>query len=138
MMLVVFLQFVGPVNVFLFINKFHLAILTDHHFVSMRLFRRVFFFLLEMPVNVIQYRAAIGVFNNRSFITIDKSFYVTETKLVREMSLRFFGINMVSLFLSFFFMLTVFFHQNYRKKKFKYYLFQLPYFVFATLGYIFD
>ena len=104
----------------------------------MQLFRRIFFFLLEMPVNVIQYRAAIGVFNERSFITTDKSFYVTETNRARKMSLPFLGINMVSLFLSFFFMLTVFFHQSYRKKKIKYYLSQLPYFVFATLGCIFD
>ena len=54
-----------------------------------------------MPVNVNQYRAAIGVFNNRSFITAKKSFYVTETNNVRKMSLPFLAINTVVLYFSF-------------------------------------
>ena len=32
-----------------------------------------------MPVNVYQYRAVIGVFNNYGFITTQKPFYVRET-----------------------------------------------------------
>ena len=81
---------------------------------------RDFFFLLEMLVNVKQYGAAIGVFNNRSFITIKKSFYATETNSVRKMSLPFLAINVEVLFFFFFFMLTASFHQKYRKNRFMY------------------
>ena len=56
-----------------------------------------------MPVNVNQYREEIGVFNNRDFIATKKSFYFTESKSVREMSLTFLVINMVVL--SIFFLL---------------------------------
>ena len=82
----------------------------------LRLFRKAFSFLLEMTFNVIQYWAAIGVFNNRSFITSNKSFNVVETNVVRKMFLPFLAINMVVLFV-FFFLLTVFFHQKYRKNR---------------------
>ena len=67
---------------------------------QLRLFRKAFSFLLEMSFNVIQYWAAIGVFNNRSFITSNKSFNVVETNIVRKMSLPFLVINMVVLFVS--------------------------------------
>ena len=86
---------------------------------QLRLFRRVFFLLLEMPVNVNQCRTAIRVFNNRSFITTNKFFYVTETYIVGKMTLPFLAINMVVLLFFFFFMLTVSFHQKSRKNRFK-------------------
>ena len=86
---------------------------------QLRLFRRVSFLLLEMLVNVNQYRAAIGVFNNRSIITTNKFFYVTETNIVRKMFLPFLAIDTVVLIFFFFFMVTVSFHQKYRKNKFK-------------------
>ena len=86
---------------------------------QLRLFRRVSFLLLEMLVSVNQYRAAIGVFNNRSIITTNKFFYVTETNIVRKMSLPFLAIGTVVLIFLFFFMVTFSFHQKYRKNRFK-------------------
>ena len=59
-----------------------------------------------MRVNVNQYRGAIGVFNNRSFITTKKSSYVTETNSVRTISLPFLANNMVVLY--FFLLLYVY------------------------------
>ena len=53
-----------------------------------------------MRVNVNQYRGAIGVFNNRSFITTKKSSYVTETNSVRTISLPFLTTDMLVLFFS--------------------------------------
>ena len=40
---------------------------------ELQLFRRIFFFLWELPVNVNQYWAAIGVFINRIFITTNET-----------------------------------------------------------------
>ena len=73
-----------------------------------------------MPVNVNQYQAAIGVFNNCSFITTKKCFYVMETNSVKKkMYLPCLAINMVVLFLFLLFMLAVSSHQKYKKSKFK-------------------
>ena len=55
-------------------NKFQLAISTDHQFASITIAQEgFFFFFLEMSVNANHYRAAIGVFNNRSFILLLKN-----------------------------------------------------------------
>ena len=61
-------------NFFFFNNKFQLAISTDHQFVSITIAQEgSFFFFLEMSVNANQYWAAIGVFNDRSFILLLKN-----------------------------------------------------------------
>ena len=60
-------------NLFFFIDKFHLAILTDHHFASFTIVQENFFHFFRDAGNVNQYRAAIGVFKNCSFITTKKS-----------------------------------------------------------------
>ena len=57
----------------------------------------------EMSVNVNQYRSAIGVFNNRSFITTIWYFHVEETTTVGKFSLPFLAINIMVL--SFFLLL---------------------------------
>ena len=102
-------------NLLFFINKFQLAISRDHHFASITIVD-LFFFLLDMQVNVNQYLAAIGMFNNRSSVATKKSFCVTETNSVRKMFLPFLAINTAVLFFFlFFFMFTVYFHQKYRK-----------------------
>ena len=108
-------------NLFFFIYKFQLAIYIkgSSFCLNYDCSGEFFFFLLEIPVNVNQYRAAIGVFNNRSFITTKKSFYVTEINSVRKMALPFLANNMMILFFFFFFMFTVYFHQKYRKNRFK-------------------
>ena len=69
-----------------------------------------------MPVNLSQYRAAIGVFNNRNVITNKKFFYFTESTSV-GMNL-FLAIN-VMVFFFFFFMFVVSMHQKNRKIRFK-------------------
>ena len=56
-----------------------------------------------MSVNVNQYRSAIGVFNNRSFITTIWYFHVEETTTVGKFSLPFLAINIMVL--SFFLLL---------------------------------
>ena len=65
-----------------------------------------------MPINLNQYRAAIGVFNNRDLITNKKIFYFTESNSV--------GINLFStinmmVFFFFFFMFVVSVHQKNQK-----------------------
>ena len=77
-------------SLFFFINKFHLAILMDHHFTSI----------------------TIGQKNDCSFVTTKEPFYVTETNSVRKISVLFSAINMAVLFFLFFFMVTVSFHQK--------------------------
>ena len=60
-----------------------------------------------MAVNVNQYRAAIGTFNNRSFITTKKYFYATETK------------PLILWFYFFFFFIFTVYIEKYRKNRFK-------------------
>ena len=74
-----------PFNLFFLIKKFQLAILMDHHFASSTIIQENCFFLVKMLVNVNQYRAAIGVFNNNSFITTKNPFYATVTNNVSKM-----------------------------------------------------
>ena len=69
-----------------------------------------------MPVNLSQYRAAIGVFNNRNVITNKKFFYFTESTSVGTN--LFLAIN-VMVFFFFFFMFVVSVHQKNRKIRFK-------------------
>ena len=92
-----------------------------------------------MPVNVNQYREAVGVFYGCSFVTTKEPFYVTETNCVRKISVPFSAINMVVLFFPFFFMVTVSFYQKYRKTRFKSIILPILVTVFCltTLGYIF-
>ena len=59
-------------NLLFFINVFELAILADHQPFPAMIVQGVIFFRLEMPVNLNQYCAAIGVFNNRNLITNKK------------------------------------------------------------------
>ena len=87
-------------NIFFFIKKFQLAILTDHYFASSTIIQENFFFRLKMLVNVNQYRVAIGVFNNNSFITTKKPFYATVTNNASKMYLPFLTINIAVLFFS--------------------------------------
>ena len=85
-------------NLLFFINKFYLAILTDHYFASITIVQENFFHSFRDAGNVNQYRAAKGVINNCSFITTKKYLYVTETSSLRKMSLPFLAINIVVLF----------------------------------------
>ena len=87
-------------NIFFFIKKFQLAILMDHYFASSTIIQENFFFRLKMLVNVNQYRVAIGVFNNNSFITTKKPFYATVTNNASKMYLPFLTINIAVLFFS--------------------------------------
>ena len=59
-------------NLLFFINAFELAILADHQPFPAMIVQGVIFFHLEMPVNLNEYCAAIGVFNNRNLITNKK------------------------------------------------------------------
>ena len=69
-----------------------------------------------MPVNLNQYRAATGVFNNRNLITNKKFFYFRESNNVGM--ILFSAIN-VMVFFFFFFMFAVSVHQKNRKNRFK-------------------
>ena len=71
-----------------------------------------------MPVNLNQYRAAIGVFNNRSLITNKKIFYFTESNSV-GINLLFISAIHVMVFLFFFFMFIVSVKQKNRKIRFR-------------------
>ena len=59
-------------NLLFFINVFELAILSDHQPFPAMIVQGVILFRLEMPVNLTQYCAAIGVFNHRNLITNKK------------------------------------------------------------------
>ena len=69
-----------------------------------------------MPVNLSQYRAAIGVFNNRNLITNKRFFYFTESNNV---GMNLFPAINVMVFFFFFFMFVVSVHQKNRKIRFK-------------------
>ena len=71
------------------INNFKPAISKDYQFASIAIAQDAPFVFLEMLVNLNQYRVAIGVFNNRSFITTKKLFCARATYKVRKMSLLF-------------------------------------------------
>ena len=71
------------------------------------LFKGVIFFRLKMPVNLNQYRAAIGVFNNRNLITNKKCFYFSKSNNVGKS--LFPAIN-VMVFFFFFLMFVVSVH----------------------------
>ena len=68
-----------------------------------------------MPVNLNQYRAAIGVFNNRNLITDNKFSYFTESNRV---GINLFSAINVMVFFFFFFMFVVSVHQKNRKIRF--------------------
>ena len=68
-----------------------------------------------MPVNLNQYRAAIGVFNNRNLITDNKFSYFTESNRV---GINLFSAINVIVFFFFFFMFVVSVHQKNRKIRF--------------------
>ena len=97
---------------------FQLAISADHLLPHLWFFRGVIFFHLEMPVNLNQYRAAIGVFNNRNLITNKKFFDFTESNSV-GINLLFISAINVMVFLFFFFIFVVSAHQKNRKIWFK-------------------
>ena len=84
-------------NYFIFVNLFELAIFSDHCLRYLSLFRRVTFFFSEIPVNLNQYRAATGVFNNRILITSKKHFYFSETSNMKNNLLFTTTINAVVL-----------------------------------------
>ena len=69
-----------------------------------------------MPFNLNQYRAAIGVFNNRNLITNKKIFYFAESNSV---AINLFSTINVMVFFFFFFMFVVSVHQKNRKIRFK-------------------
>ena len=56
-----------------------------------------YFFFSKMPVNLNQYRAAIGVFNNRHFMTGQKHYYFSETSNMRNNFLFNSAINVMVL-----------------------------------------
>ena len=98
-----------------FIDVFELAISPDYHSTSVVIVQGVIFFRLKMPVNLNQYRATIGVFNNRNLITNKIFLYFTESNNVRMNP--FPAIN-VMVYFFFFFMFVVSVHQKNRKIRF--------------------
>ena len=81
-----------------------------------------------MPVNLNQYRAAIGNFNNRNLITNKKIVYFSESNNV-GINLVFISAINVMVFFFFFFMFVVSVNQKNRKIRFR--LILLPILIIA-------
>ena len=79
----------------------------------------VIFFCLEMPVNINQYQAAIGVFNNCNLITNNFFFCLMESSGV-GINLLFISANNVMVLFLFFFMFVVSAHQKKKIKKIRF------------------
>ena len=71
-------------NHFIFVNLFELVILLDHCPTLLNVSSGALLTFLEMPVNLYQYRATIGVFNNCDPMTSKKHYYFSETSNVRS------------------------------------------------------
>lgn len=71
-------------NHFIFVNLFELVILLDHCPTLLNVSSGALLTFLEMPVNLYQYRATIGVFNNCDSMTSKKHYYFSETSNVRS------------------------------------------------------
>ena len=98
-------------NYFSFVNLFELATFPDYCLILINFVQEVYFLFLEMPVNLNQYRAAIGVFNNRILTTSKKHHYFLETSNMKN-NLLFTTIINVVVLVFICFMFEAFFNQK--------------------------